>query len=381
MKIKLLSGAIAMCITCPAMADNLMENQTLPGMCTVGTLGVSSGTRAATANFEPDTYECAAGTYLPANAITCATCPAGSFCEGGEYTFNASGDQGAYLCDEMAVSNTTSDSGATSPSDCYLPTLSTCPTISGPTSCDPHAASCAYASGAVTSAKFYPDSNTSTQNCAVTFTCATGYTKRAAGAAPTLPTQSSYNYQHRSHLYPSGGANFNEDNDLSAGEWKVTWTSGTTTGVMKGVASCSTASGTPYQSTMNANLLSNSADASDDDRRYCWCKPTSWTPDGGSAQVLSAAWVFTVSLDRGCASACVSECAIGVSSTPAFRSAVFGTIGTTEICVPNDITLNWGDGNGGIHATNSCSYDGAITTPATAPTAPRGHVFTGWSFE
>jgi len=382
-KTKLLVGTITMCsvmIVSNSFADSFTTNQTVPGVCNVSTLGVSSGTRAATANFEPDSYACEAGTYLPANATACATCTAGNYCTGGTYTFNANSAQGAHLCEDR-YENTTSDSGTTSVGQCYYTTLATCPTISGPTSCDPHAATCEYTNNAVLSAKFYPDGGTCTQNCTVTFTCATGYTK-ATTTAPTLPRQSGNGYQYRSHLYPSG-ASSNNDNDLSAGEWKVTWTSGTTTGTVKGVASCSTAAGIYAHSTMNGNLLSNSADASDDGRRYCWCKPTTWTPDGGDATLLSAAWVFRVDDDDGnsCAYYCAYYCARSVSDDPDLQSVVFGSVGASENCVANTITLNWGDGNGGVHATNSCEYDGAITTPTTAPTAPRGHVFTGWSFD
>ena len=48
--------------------------------------------------FVPTQYQCAAGQYLPANAITCTNCPSGSACVGGTYTFNETTDQGIQSC-------------------------------------------------------------------------------------------------------------------------------------------------------------------------------------------------------------------------------------------------------------------------------------------
>ena len=44
--------------------------------------------------FEPITYNCANGYFLPAGAISCATCPSGYTCPGGEYSFSATNTQG-----------------------------------------------------------------------------------------------------------------------------------------------------------------------------------------------------------------------------------------------------------------------------------------------
>ena len=51
-----------------------------------------------TAVFEPNRYTCSPGEYLPANAITCTTCPQNHYCVGGTYTFNETTAQGKVTC-------------------------------------------------------------------------------------------------------------------------------------------------------------------------------------------------------------------------------------------------------------------------------------------
>ena len=48
---------------------------------------------------------------------------------------------------------------------------------------------------------------------------------------------------------------------------------------------------------------------------------------------------------------------------------------TRAVWVPTD---DYDDGNNG-YTPLSCSYDGALTTPTTAPTR-RGYTFIGWTF-
>ena len=48
--------------------------------------------------FEPITYNCAAGYYLPADGIECVICPSNNKCIGGTYTFNETIAQGIELC-------------------------------------------------------------------------------------------------------------------------------------------------------------------------------------------------------------------------------------------------------------------------------------------
>ena len=58
---------------------------------------------------------CAVGTYLPANGTSCSTCPAGSYCDGGTFTFGSDIDQGIT---GTCAAGTYSAAGASSCSTC-----------------------------------------------------------------------------------------------------------------------------------------------------------------------------------------------------------------------------------------------------------------------
>lgn len=64
--------------------------------------------------FTPNTHNCSAGTYLPANVDECTTCPPNHYCLGGTYTFNETTASGATPC----PNNQTSIAGASSVDDC-----------------------------------------------------------------------------------------------------------------------------------------------------------------------------------------------------------------------------------------------------------------------
>lgn len=69
---------------------------------------------------------CAAGTYLPKKSTSCEICPVGYYCPEGSWTYNAYQDQGNSSCKRLLFngltkSNATSDSGAQSAKDCYIP--------------------------------------------------------------------------------------------------------------------------------------------------------------------------------------------------------------------------------------------------------------------
>ena len=46
------------------------------------------------ATYEPNTYTCSSGQFLPADALACATCPNDYSCSGGTFYFNAKNNQG-----------------------------------------------------------------------------------------------------------------------------------------------------------------------------------------------------------------------------------------------------------------------------------------------
>ncbi len=402
-----LTSMLALVIATPAMAG-VGDVITTGASCTIGDLGVSSGTANATAQFSVNSYNCAAGTYLPAGSswstdnqytpysdgddpIQCMQCPANSFCYGSEedgiYEYSYSDAQGAVTCaSEWGDAYPYSDAGSDNADACYF--VAPCPTSCAATACDPHADTCAYTNDAVTTnGRIYAEgeSGPNMPNCKLDFTCGTGYTKSTPGSAITAPNSNADSREYKSHIYPSG-TNSQNNSSLSAGEWSATWNG---TGTMKGIASCNSVPGSndewtwanPSTLPANTNLASNSADANDSSRRYCWCKPTSWTPSGGSEQLLSAAWVFyDGSGDASlCADYCASNCADVVSNRAGFRSALFGVVGASSQCVANNITLSWNNENGTQFTSGSCTYDETLTVPSTHPDK-RGYTFTGWKF-
>ena len=75
-----------------------------------------SPTGASAANACSAGVSCEAGTYLPANGAECVSCPAGSYCVGGVFGFNANAAQGITACDSATP---LSPEGATSANACY----------------------------------------------------------------------------------------------------------------------------------------------------------------------------------------------------------------------------------------------------------------------
>ena len=143
---------------------------------------------------------CAAGTYLPKGASTCATCPAGFWCGGGNYTFSDQIDQGAVQCNSATPF---SEAGSDESSDChatvacvmgtYLPANSqTCETCLAGYYCDggnsPYSFS-ASAQGLTQCDATKPFSNpgaTSGSACYASITCAAG-TYLNNGVCETCP--------------------------------------------------------------------------------------------------------------------------------------------------------------------------------------------------
>jgi len=102
----------ALLFAMPVMADDVFMNNTTSesDMCVISVTGQTASTpnAVAHANWSPITYNCSAGTYLPADGIECATCTAGNYCIGGNYTYNETTTQGLTPC----TANYTSSAGA-----------------------------------------------------------------------------------------------------------------------------------------------------------------------------------------------------------------------------------------------------------------------------
>ena len=71
---------------------------------------------------------------------------------------------------------------------------------------------------------------------------------------------------------------------------------------------------------------SKNYDSAKSDGKDCYCKMTSWTPNGGSQQNVAGAWVllFDIFNAADCASNCALKCADNVMEAPDFREPVFG---------------------------------------------------------
>ena len=72
-------------ISTPAMALYTNDIQNMCGLTDVNIYAV----------FEPISYTCGAGYFLPANTPGCQPCPAGFVCSGGTFAFNPTCSQGA----------------------------------------------------------------------------------------------------------------------------------------------------------------------------------------------------------------------------------------------------------------------------------------------
>ena len=66
--------------------------------------------------YEINTYNCANGTYLPADGIECISCPTGYTCAGGNYTYNPSNRQG--IIANTVTLNFNDDNGNTTITTC-----------------------------------------------------------------------------------------------------------------------------------------------------------------------------------------------------------------------------------------------------------------------
>ncbi len=377
----ILTSMLALVIATPAMAG-VGDVITTGASCTINDLGVSSGTANATAQFTINTYTCAAGTYLPSGTSwttdtqytdnNCAPCPANSYCPGSgnaQFTYSASNNQGITAC---SGTYTSSDANSTSADSCYRE----CTTSD-------------VAHSNTVTGRFYSNETAQSNSC-VPATCVTGYRVQSFNPTTDLPSTAPTDYRVKAlsengetYDYEEGGTGLS---DLANGEWEEKWDGGNKTGKLRGIASCNSTEGDngSWQWNNDSSNWLRSGDTfnSESTGQYCWCKPTSWTPSGGTEQSLSAAWVFLGSNTGGasnCANNCADYCADDVYNLADFRSALFGVVGASMQCVANTIDINWKNENGTVFTTGQCTYDETLTVPSTHPDK-RGYTFTGWKF-
>ena len=123
--------------------------------------------------------------------------------------------------------------------------------------------------------------------------------------------------------------------DLSNGEWEISFSYGT----VKGTAYCSGKSGSVSAKvgwntdSSNWSATESELTGASGEAKYCWCKVTGYTSDGGEMCVsASESWVFASDFSSAskCASDCVQKCTYnafyddGISSS--FRAAIFGQL-------------------------------------------------------
>ena len=429
----------ALLFAMPAMADNFSNNQSGVSSCTIDIVGSSSTPITATANYSPITYNCSAGTYLPADAIECATCPVGSYCGGGQYAYNETTDQGINPC----ATNYTSSAGAAA--------------------CSPMSYSINYVLNGGSSVP-----STYTQVEYITFNfdtyIDTGYkftseiakvkfdfnmTSFAAGGGQmggqNAPNNTTALIVYDNMLY-IGYEGFWNSNILSTGRHNVEISANTgsvtvTTDNQQTFSNTYTGSiqstnswpfGTYFSSQHTGHgiagdlyslqlydnnvLVFNGVPA----RRnsdgvlgmYDTVSETFFTNQGAGTFIAGpdtttmptntytygigatidyvptrsnstfAGWCDNAALTSNC----TTPKTIGTTATgdKTFYAKYlcdtgYSTNVSNTACDANTINIQWDDGNGGYTA-GTCSYGGSITTPTTAPTK-RGHVFTGWTFD
>lgn len=388
----ILTSVLAIMIATPSMAavgdTTYGANSNTTGACNIDVLGVSTNNSNANARatFTANTYNCAAGTYLPAGSAwtsdtqyeqSCAQCPENSYCGGDTYTYNANSAQGATAC---SGTYTLSDPGSTSVNQCYR----VCTTSD-------------VAHSATVTGRYYSNESAQSNSCEPA-TCVTGY--RVQGNGPNLTTAIGVSSGTTYAAIDNSG----DDMNTNASTYGLTNADINTFVVdygnnkkLIGHARCSTRSATnPWVGEDNAYVLQSDGlvnsltdETGQSGAQYCYCHLEGYD-NGTTITNLSAPWVFgNVSDDADfCADYCAVNCAnylrLGDTEYLAFRSTVFGVTQSGSLsCVANTINLNWKSEDGSTTLYNepaSCTYDGALTTPTGTPTK-RGHTFAGWQFQ
>jgi len=441
MKNIVFTSLLAVMVAAPAFADDdpYTNDETYTGYCEIAHIGgTGTGSVTATANFTPNRYYCAVGTYLPAmsnwandNAYTpnssspvnCEPCPANSYCQGTGITTQASENTayGIYACGtnpggtiSVHKLDTTgypySDANSFSAQQCYR----TCTTADVPHATsvtgrfyigDPTITSLndvysflnpRYPSN--TEPVFGLDGINNTCAPASSSACATGYhyvaafDPNAAGLKEGLE-QYTYSQQWSFKFHAIDGSTGTGSNysQMGRGDWEY---SIATVGTMRGVSACSDIDGLwtandPGNSGTYGSLEPNGLMPAEASGKNCWCRPRYWTPSGGTQREIYGNWVRVDGDDFSDTAECAASCAELCSAYEEIPGPANSEVYVLELisirlaagCLPNEITVNWGGygANNNQSQQTQCTYGGDVTTPTTAPTK-RGYTFGGWTF-
>lgn len=408
---------------------NMLENKTYESAATYNNLGTYEGPVSAAAEYADILYQVGAGQYLPAGSEGVgAVCTAGNYCPGlTNATYSATDNQGLTACPNGYPK---SDAGASTNTQCYTPCTDK--------SVIAHAT-------AVAGNDYYGNG---TDTCYAT-ACDNGYhvdgmvemietDPLVPGADPSVPASTfAYITANGNDTYAESGFGLTENN---------TWAGRFGYGTVYGQASCqgeapnalamiyysgmiegAIASADEVRAELTAKVGESAADAvadayaeykagtktqeealkvawailgseydanfsKNDSGQYCYCQMTHYSPSSGmKVPVTSAPWVLQDNAysATSCAGNCAITCAGGMMEgrvfAPAFRAAVFGSLGTQTVggvCAANEISITWADADPADVAANNagvCTYDGDIRTPVKAITKP-GKTFKGWKF-
>ncbi|MBO7042386.1 MAG: hypothetical protein J6W08_00780, partial [Alphaproteobacteria bacterium] len=284
-------------------------------------------------------YTCAAGTYLPKEASACAPCPAGSWCGGGIFSYNASDAQGIAACpSERGYTN--SAAGATAITQCYDALESKlCSGFNSVENGTPTYAN----SSAVEKAGYYTGQETQTIGaCAITsLTCNNGYTPSPSTNGPLanyinqIHNLSKSNTKFRASNGDSGensGAKngYGDSTGMTNGTMILQWSDGTKVNLR---ASCNGTEGTNVGDTRRNETFTSSSTG-----KHCWCNMTKYQLNGQSAVNTNNtdwAYVNSDSDNDSCASKCAMDCTalfFEYNDVSKFATKLFGEYGQKMAC-------------------------------------------------
>lgn len=103
-----------------------------------------------------------------------------------------------------------------------------------------------------------------------------------------------------------------------------------------------------------------------------YCVGGTYTYNASTAQGI-------VACDSGLTSPAGSSSASDCAAVSQCEAGYHYVAGNPASCQANTINIDWKDASGDTFEFGSCTYDGALTTPTTAPTK-RGYTFGGWKF-